>query len=133
VIFITDDGEEFPAHRVVLAGAGEHFQDLFLGHWGESNVMVDRPITVPECPPDCLRSILGEYHDPLRNSIRLTLISEYLYTGVIPIIEEQAILLHVLHLAHRWEIPSLVEAMQIQLIKHISLDTYDTRGSFDSS
>jgi BTB/POZ domain len=60
VIFITDDGEEFPAHRVVLAGEGEHFRDLFLGSWGESNLIVDRPIPVPECPADCLRWILGK-------------------------------------------------------------------------
>lgn len=62
VIFTTDDGGEFPAHRVVLAGAGvEHFRDLFLGQWGESNVMVDKPIAVPGYPKECLDSILGRW------------------------------------------------------------------------
>jgi sacsin len=59
-IFITDDGEEFPVHRVVLAGAGEHFSDMFLGNWEESNSIVKNLIPVPECPADCLRWILGE-------------------------------------------------------------------------
>jgi sacsin len=130
VIFITDDGEEFPAHRVVLAGAGEHFRDLFLGQWGESNLIVDRPISVPECPADCLRWILGEYLNPLENFTWLMQITEYLYTGVIPVTEEKDMLLHILHLAHRWELSSLFEVMQARLVMHISLDTYDTRRSF---
>jgi hypothetical protein len=60
VVFITDSGEEFPAHRVVLAGAGEHFQDMFLGQFGESNDRIDKPISVLDCSADCLRQILGE-------------------------------------------------------------------------
>jgi len=39
-------------------------------------------------------------------------------------------LLDALRLAHIWNIPSLVEEMQNQLIKHISLDTYETCGLF---
>jgi hypothetical protein len=58
-------------------------------------------------------------------------IQEYLYTGDISITEEQDeqhMLLDALHLAHIWNIPSFIEEMQNQLIKHISLDTYETCG-----
>jgi hypothetical protein len=44
-------------------------------------------------------------------------------------IDEQDMLLHILRLAHRWELPSLTEVMQIKLVKYISLDTYDMRKS----
>jgi len=54
---------------------------------------------------------------------------EYLYTGVMADIKEQDMLLHILHLAHRWELPSLFEVMQIKLVEYISLDTYDMRKS----
>jgi hypothetical protein len=60
VVFVTDDYEEYPAHRVVLAAGGEHFQDLFLGGWEESNDTVNGQIHVPDCSANSLEWILGE-------------------------------------------------------------------------
>jgi hypothetical protein len=58
MVFIADNGEEFPAHRIVLAGAAEYFRTMFSGAWGESNTA--HPVPVPGCPADGLRQVLGK-------------------------------------------------------------------------
>jgi hypothetical protein len=62
--------------------------------------------------------------------VRLTDITEYLYTGDLPCTDDQDILLHMLGLAHLWQISMLMEATQVRLVKYITMDTYDTCKSF---
>lgn len=127
VKFVTDDGKEFPAHRVVLATMCDHFRIEFCGSIAESGPITSdqmKVVLVPDYPSHCLEMIIGDYLDSFNNRVRLIKATEYLYTEVIPSSDDPNNLLSILHLAHQWDISSLHEAMQVCLIPHIALDTY---------
>jgi sacsin len=110
VRFKAEDGVEFPAHRAFLATMSDHFWDLFCGPFAESGFAnATNPKTVEvHCPSNCLGWII-----------------EYLYTEAFPPTDDINSLLYILHLAHQWQILPLNEAMQVRLIPHITMDTYE--------
>lgn len=63
VKFTTDfnyGNQEFPAHRSFLASKYPYFKTQFCGSFRESDTTVE-PITVPDCPADCLKWTLGTW------------------------------------------------------------------------
>ena len=59
VIFITEDGTEFTAHRVFLAAQIVHFKTSFAHGWSESSVLGEKVKVRLDSSRGCLEAVLG--------------------------------------------------------------------------
>jgi hypothetical protein len=59
VVFLTDDGNAFPAHRSFLATCSTYFYDSFTSEIGTNNNHQE-PIILHEYSSNCVRLVLGD-------------------------------------------------------------------------
>ena len=59
VIFVTEDGTEFPAHRAFLAAQSDYFETCFTLGWRESMVSEGGIRSPVDCSQECLQAVLG--------------------------------------------------------------------------
>ncbi|TCD64785.1 hypothetical protein EIP91_003622 [Steccherinum ochraceum] len=103
VELVSDDDVAFPAHRAILAASAKHFETMFGPNWSEQT----EPVEV-----DAISEVLGHALD-------------YIYSGSIPELESQEVLLGLLELSDCWDLSELFKSVENQLIPTISLLTYE--------
>ncbi|KAG7442137.1 uncharacterized protein BT62DRAFT_1010912 [Guyanagaster necrorhizus] len=103
VVFVTEDGQRFAAHRSFLSPMSEYLRDLFCGEFTEAGpASADEPIEVSvEYPGKCLKTVL-----------------DFIYTGSAPDLDDigLSVLLDVLDLSQYWGFTELNEITQARII-----------------
>ncbi|KAA1478287.1 hypothetical protein DENSPDRAFT_663492 [Dentipellis sp. KUC8613] len=109
---LSERRKRLDAHRVVLAAASEHFDDMFCGAFKEA-----KEVTI-DTSPACLQCAL-----------------DFIYTGALSkpadTVSETGlqawydVLTGLLSLSDFWQMQELCDAVQNELLDHVSIGTYD--------